>query len=155
MATETLDDKKPEEEEVIDKENEEGSKEVLEKQMEVEKKKNDEEEEEEEEEEKRGEEEEEESEDEGTKKVKDSSRKGSSRNLSHGTQLKDIPNGIHLFSCLFVFPPKVLLNITWLLIMFNSQNQLMVESISELQKKTKNVMKMIIFSPTRTKNENG
>ncbi|PPS18663.1 hypothetical protein GOBAR_AA01908 [Gossypium barbadense] len=24
-----------------------------------------------------------------------------------GTQLKDIPNGMHLFSCLFVFPPKV------------------------------------------------
>ncbi|KAK5775440.1 hypothetical protein PVK06_043334 [Gossypium arboreum] len=26
-----------------------------------------------------------------------------------GTQLKDIPNGMRMFSCLFVFPPKVLL----------------------------------------------
>ncbi|KAK8328508.1 hypothetical protein V6Z12_A11G256600 [Gossypium hirsutum] len=60
----------------------------LEKQMEVEEKEN---EEEEEEEEKRGEEEEKESEDEGTKKVKGSSRKGSSRKSGRDSAEKKEP----------------------------------------------------------------
>ncbi|XP_017625074.1 DEK domain-containing chromatin-associated protein 2-like [Gossypium arboreum] len=129
MATETLDDKKPEEEEVIDKENEEGSKEVLEKQMEVKKKKNEEEEEEEEEEEKRGRRKKKRKEpvtpssDRPTREKKvverysapsvawSSSSKTQLIEKSHGTQLKDIPNGIHLLSCLFVFPLKG--NWTW------------------------------------------
>ncbi|KAH1073497.1 hypothetical protein J1N35_025825, partial [Gossypium stocksii] len=85
MATETLDNKKPEEEDLKDKENEEGSKEVLEEQIKVKERENEEEEKREEEEE------EEESEGEEIKKVKGSSRKGSSRKYGRYSAEKKEP----------------------------------------------------------------